>query len=410
LLAIVSSRPYSQKNHHRAAPDPRCNRSRPCSDPATDAIRVWSPIAGRCARTCRSTGRDRRDNNLDPGEVASLLFYPTAGKWIEGDKFTADFETAYDAILAASTAKPVDPSTDEGKRQKLVGEDLDQGRATLVHSDLKAMSAEDKAFLDHMLRVATLVDQIYEEHNGAAALAPKLPADPASHSLFRRNRGPKCVAPATEKDPLCSAIPLAGRCSGSSGRAAKDEKFWSVEHPKAKTARAVRRRAARPISDGGAVHQPADAGDRERAHCAVTASDPKEEALVAYLRRGAGLHDQQLGARRRGVGEKTPTTPWSCASPRRDVLGAMPAEGRSSDASPINQGSKDWQAVCARSRRWRRSRSAPQAAPGGDVPPADFIDIVVNAATTAIRSARRSGRACRTGARSRTKAAAAPSR
>ena len=31
--------------------------------------------------------------------------------------------------------------------------------------------------------------------NGAAALAAQLPADPASHSLFRRNRGPKCVAP-----------------------------------------------------------------------------------------------------------------------------------------------------------------------------------------------------------------------
>ena len=36
---------------------------------------------------------------------------------------------------------------------------------------------------------------------------PKLPADPESHSLFRRNHGPKCVGPATENDPQCSAIP-----------------------------------------------------------------------------------------------------------------------------------------------------------------------------------------------------------
>lgn len=32
----------------------------------------------------------------------------------------------------------------------------------------------------------------------AAAHAPKLPTDPASRSLFWRNRGPKCVAPSHE--------------------------------------------------------------------------------------------------------------------------------------------------------------------------------------------------------------------
>lgn len=146
------------------------------------------------------------DNNLDPGEVASLLFYPTSATWVQGGAFTPAFEAAYDQIVAASQA-PRDLLTEDGKRRELVGKDLDQGRATLVGSDLSQLAVADKQFVAHMMKVAGLVDRLYELQNGATALAPKLPRDAASHSLFRRNRGPKCVAPATENDPLCSAIP-----------------------------------------------------------------------------------------------------------------------------------------------------------------------------------------------------------
>src|SRR5262245_17115873 len=146
------------------------------------------------------------DKSLQPDEVSTLLFYPTQGNWVASSAFTKDFEAAYDKILVASKA-PLDAQGDEAKRRKLVGEDLDQGRATLVRSDLASLSADDKAFVAHMLKVAQLIDRLYEMQNGSLALADKLPADAASHSLFRRNRGPKCAAPATEKDPLCSAIP-----------------------------------------------------------------------------------------------------------------------------------------------------------------------------------------------------------
>ncbi|MGE3544978.1 MAG: hypothetical protein AB7L28_13645, partial [Kofleriaceae bacterium] len=131
------------------------------------------------------------DNTIDPDEVADLLFYPTQGSWVGDGKLTPAFTAAYDQIVAASTAPPLDTSTDEGKRQKLVGQDLDQGRATLVLSNLAELSADDKAFVGHMLKVAALVDALYELQNGSAALASKLPSDPASRSLFRRNRGPK---------------------------------------------------------------------------------------------------------------------------------------------------------------------------------------------------------------------------
>ncbi len=148
------------------------------------------------------------DKNLDPGEVASLLFYPTSATWVQGGAFTRAFETAYDQIVAASQA-PGDLLSEDGKRRELVGKDLDQGRATLVYNDLSTLAVADKQFVGHMMKVGKLVDRLYELQNGATALAAKLPKDAASHSLFRRNRGPKCVAPGTENDPLCSAIPAA---------------------------------------------------------------------------------------------------------------------------------------------------------------------------------------------------------
>src|SRR6185503_19756916 len=113
-----------------------------------------------------------------------------------------DFETAYDQIVAAAKApEPTDA------RAKLVAADLDYGRPTLARSDFTKLSAPDKAFVEHMMKVGSLIDALYDEQTGATALASKVPADPASQSLFRRNRGPKCIAPNTEKDPACSAIP-----------------------------------------------------------------------------------------------------------------------------------------------------------------------------------------------------------
>jgi hypothetical protein len=147
------------------------------------------------------------DGKLTRDEVTTLLFYGSSKKdYLQPKWFGADFNPAYEQIVAASQQKD-DLSTEEGKRRALVGKDLDQGRATLVWNDLSGLSADEKKFVGHMQRVADLIDDLYETHNGATALRSKLPADAASHSLFRRNRGPKCVAPATENDPLCSAIP-----------------------------------------------------------------------------------------------------------------------------------------------------------------------------------------------------------
>ena len=142
------------------------------------------------------------DGSVDPNEVSALLFYPTEGHWVENGAFTKSFEEAWTRVLHEVTAQaPTDT------RRQLVVKDLDQGRATLVRTDLGSISPEEKTFVRHMLNAATRIDDLYATQIGARAIASQVAADdPASQSLFRRNWGPKCAAPLTEKDPQCSAI------------------------------------------------------------------------------------------------------------------------------------------------------------------------------------------------------------
>jgi hypothetical protein len=152
------------------------------------------------------------DNAINADEVAKLLFYPTEGRYVDHGVLTPEFEGAYEHIVAASKAPPPDAKTDDGKRRTLVGEDLDQGRASLVRTDFVKYNADDKAFVRHMLAASRMIDSLYAQAIGSEALASKVPADDeASQSLFRRNHGPRCVGPATEGDPACSAIPGAPR-------------------------------------------------------------------------------------------------------------------------------------------------------------------------------------------------------
>jgi hypothetical protein len=246
------------------------------------------------------TADTNNDKSMQPDEVASLLFYPTEGAWVAQGAFTKDFDTAYAQIVAASKAKPGDAKGDEAKRRQLVGEDLDQGRATLVRSDLSALPADDKAFIGHMLKVAQLIDRLYDMQTGAAALADKVPADAASKSLFRRNRGPKCVGPATEKDALCSAIPGSPKPAVSVypaklGAVAQDDKTFCAtlekNGPKLLEPFTVVRADAKgaltavPYTEAykDAMTPIAD----ELSAAAASMKDPAEQPLVIYLKAAA---------------------------------------------------------------------------------------------------------------------------
>jgi hypothetical protein len=146
------------------------------------------------------------DNAISRDEVTELLLYGPPKNYLTPTSFGPDWAPTYARLVAAS--KHHDELTSpEMKRHALVEKELDQGYPALIYNDLSGLADGDKRFVAHMLRAGELVDALYERHNGAAALRSKLPADAASQSMFRRNHGPRCVAPSTANEPLCSAIP-----------------------------------------------------------------------------------------------------------------------------------------------------------------------------------------------------------
>ncbi len=148
------------------------------------------------------------DGVAGPSEIASLEFYPTRGEWVADGAFTDDYRSAVEALIRMS-ARDLPPglSGTESNRIQRVYLELDHGIPTLVYNDLRGMPEDHRSFLGHMMEVARLIDVLYARHIGAEALAEHLPDDAASRSLFRRNWGPDCVAPRTQDDPACSAIP-----------------------------------------------------------------------------------------------------------------------------------------------------------------------------------------------------------
>ena len=96
----------------------------------------------------------------------------------------------------------------EKQRRELVRLELSQGKPTLIETDLSHATPQDLAIADHVFKAATIVERLYAKQKGSDVQAAKVPADDlASQSLFFRNQGAACVAPKTEKNPECSAIP-----------------------------------------------------------------------------------------------------------------------------------------------------------------------------------------------------------
>jgi hypothetical protein len=243
---------------------------------------------------------DRNGNGaVDPDEVATLLFYPTATSWVEADKktFSAAFDEAYRRLVEVEK-DPLAGVTgdDEIARRKLVLQDLDQGRATLVRTDLTSAKEQDKELVRRMQAVAKTIDTIYAREAGIDVLAAQVPKDDlASQSLFRRNWGPQCLGPKTEKEPKCSAIPGSPKpkCDAYPQTIQKDDttKFCEVieKHPDSKKLLSpfvvVREQknklVAVPLHEAYPELMKQASGDLHAAAEAVT--DPAESALKAYL-------------------------------------------------------------------------------------------------------------------------------
>ena len=231
---------------------------------------------------------------IDPSEVRTLLFYPTDNTWVEGGKFTALFDTTYRKI-ALGQFEPKDVPKEDAHRRDLVMRDLDQGRTTLVDSDFSSASNEEKAFVRHILAVAKIIDGIYAAQQGIGALASKVPTDDLpSQSLFRRDWGPKCAGPLTEKIPECSAIPGSPKAQVSvypaSLQAQPNFCDSIAKNPKSKTL-ITPFTVVRDDGKGGlttvpyseAYKEPMAAASAELRAAAALLDDAKEGPLKAYL-------------------------------------------------------------------------------------------------------------------------------
>jgi hypothetical protein len=325
-----------------------------------------------------------QNQRMDPDEVTGLLFYPPGPVG----------QAAYDQIAAAAKAPP---TTDH--RIELVQQDLDQGRATLVLTDLKPLSEDDRKFVTRMQKVAEHIDAIFSRQTGAAALADQVAKDAASQSLFRRNWGPACVAPATEKDPDCSAIPGAPKPLPDvypvevqqSPTFCKD----LAARPDAKTLLApfvvVRGSGdaltAVPYTEAYQDEMAAISAELTAAADAFP-KDPSEERLVAYLRAAAAsfLSNDWQPADEAWAKMNAENSKWYLRVAPDEVYFDPCAQkaGFHMTFARINQGSLAWQnklvpvqqemeaAVAARA-------GAPYVARTVTFHLPDFIDIIINA-------------------------------
>lgn len=146
----------------------------------------------------RDADEDRR---VDPEEIATLSFYASQPTWVREGAFTDAYREAYAAITRESQRSE---SSDE--RLRWIETELDTAAPTLLRTDLSELPSTHQRFVEEMLEAGALIDAIYAKQVGMTRLATRVADDAPSRSLFRRNWGPKCRAPDTENEPVCSAM------------------------------------------------------------------------------------------------------------------------------------------------------------------------------------------------------------
>lgn len=153
-------------------------------------------------------------NTIDPTDVAYLQGLrpeKVISNYINQGKFTTEFDNVYQTMVKRNEESKPDPDTiqdPEKRRRALVIKDLELTQPSLIESDFSKSSAEDKAVVQHMITMASLIENIFLRQNGVFNWDAKIPADDtASKTLFYRNHGPFCMNPRTENNPDCNGLP-----------------------------------------------------------------------------------------------------------------------------------------------------------------------------------------------------------
>jgi hypothetical protein len=163
-----------------------------------------------------------KDGAIDPDELAVYWgVVPGASlvEYVGKDGFTAKAQDAIESVVKRSkeTAPPAGLDPKEIARRNAVKKELSQARVTLVATDLTKASPEEKRFVGFVTHAAELVETLYQKQLGTFDLRKKLvEGDTVGKYAFYRNQSPKCLAPQTQNDEACSAIPDApkGKLSG----------------------------------------------------------------------------------------------------------------------------------------------------------------------------------------------------
>lgn len=270
---------------------------------------------------------DDGDGRPQPGEVAGLAFFDAAPRWVEDGRFTPAFDAAA-AAIAAEIGRPGGDAAvlapEEAERRRLVRLELDQARPSLVRADLADLSAAERTFLGHLWTAGAAIDRLYARQLGIDVLEPLLPADDAaSRRLFRRNWGPQCVAPRTQNEAVCSALP-----GGPKPRV--------DVYPAAMTA-----------ADGfcAAFQARPDAERLSGPFTAVRADASGELVAVPYSR----VYGEEMGAVAAALRAAAAALPAGEEGPLRAYLAAAAVAFETDDWLPADEA---WAAMNARNSRW----------------------------------------------------------
>lgn len=338
-----------------------------------------------------------RDGAVDPAELTGLTAHPGGQlhDYVADHAFTLKFQAAYRQLVEDRDREPADP------RHRLVLAELRQGRSTLLRSDFRALSTDDRAFVRHILAAAAVIERLHARQNGVVALAAEVSAtDLASRALFHRNQGPWCQGPATEGQPGCNAIArLPKRISGLyPPELQMDPKFCEAlaAHPASKGLLDEPFAVVIRDQDGGLHPQPygeAYAGDMAEvaahlADAATALTDPGEGALKAYVLAAAqAFADNRWGPADEAWAKMNATNSKWYLRVAPDEVYFEPCSRKAGFAltlARVDQGSLKWQKVLDPLKNDMEQALAERAGPpyaarrvSFHLP--DFIEITLNA-------------------------------
>ena len=147
------------------------------------------------------------NGEVDPEELDVVWgLGPARDRWVANGALTPAFAEAW-ARVSQRAASPSRPSGPDAPRQEALAREASQSQYVVVASDLRGSSNEDRALVDHLVDAAAVIERLYARQHGTLGMPARIPPDDGlSRLVFYVNQGPWCSAPATEKDPACTAL------------------------------------------------------------------------------------------------------------------------------------------------------------------------------------------------------------